>query len=365
MSERTIFFTGFPGFIGRFLLNELIEDNPANHFILLVQSKFLSEAIEQTAKIKKQKEQSTEIEVLAGDISLPMLGLSDKKYEELLNKVTDVFHLAAIYDLAVPEQIARKVNVTGTENMTLLCKSIKNLRAFVYFSTCYVAGKRTGTIYEDELEMGQGFKNHYEATKFEAEVIVRKSMKEIPTIIIRPGIVVGHSKTGEINKFDGPYFGMILIDALKILRIPLPYLGESDAEVNLVPIDYVVKAVVSIWKKEGTTGKTYQLADPNPVLAKTLYAEIIRLLGAKGPFLKIPPLVMDLPLRLSAIRKMLGVPREVLEYFNHKCHFDSTNTQNALKGTGIEVPHLLDYLPVLVDFYKKNKHRKELRWKAY
>jgi thioester reductase-like protein len=366
MPRRKVFFTGFPGFIGRTLVKQILKETKDTDFVFLVQDRFVPEAVRETDRLKAdERAGDSQMDVLSGDISLFRLGLSDKKYEELLSQITDVFHLAAIYDLAVPEEIARKVNVTGTRNVVELCKAVRGLKTLVYFSTCYVAGKRTGTILEDELEMGQGFKNHYEETKFEAEVIVRDAMKEVPTIVIRPAVVVGDSKTGETQKFDGPYFGMILIDALKILQIPLPYLGDSEAEVNLVPIDFIFEATVALWKKRGATGKTYQLADPNPVMARTLYSEIIRLLGARGPFLKIPPVVMDVPLRAAMVRKLLGVPREVLDYFNHKCHYDSKSTQEALEGTGIRVPYFLDYLPTLVDFYKRNKHRKELRWRAY
>ena len=366
MPRKKVFFTGFPGFIGRRLVRQILDEVKEVDFVFLVQDKFVSEAVRETDRMKAAEPRRTlSMEVLSGDISDPSLGLGEKKVKELQAQVTDVFHLAAIYDLAVPEQLAWKVNVRGTENIVAFCRKASKLKTYVHFSTCYVAGKRTGTVLEDELQMGQGFKNHYESTKHESEIIVRNAWDKIPTIVIRPAITVGDSRTGETNKFDGPYFGMILIDALKILQIPMPYLGDSLAEVNVVPIDYLVRGTVAIWKKRGTTGTCYQLADPNPVLARTIYAEIVRLVGARGPFLQIPPILMDLPLRLPAARKLLGVPREVLDYFNHIVHFDTKNTSAALKGTGIECPYILDYLPTLAEFYKANKHRKELRWKAF
>lgn len=374
MDGRKIFFTGFPGFIGKRLVRKMMLKLDCEcEFVLLVLDEFVPQAMREVERIKRELKKDDRsgsckehrMEVVAGDITASYLGLGEDRYKELVEKITDVFHLAAIYDLAVPESRARKVNVEGTGNIVEFCKQCKNLKKFVYFSTCYVAGKRTGIVYEDELEMGQSFKNHYEATKYEAEVIVRRNMDEIPTIIVRPSIVVGDSKTGETDKFDGPYFGIILVDRLKLFRFPLPYLGKSLARVNLVPVDFVEDAAVAIWLKEATEGKTYALADPEPVTARKLYSEIIRLLGARGPAGRIPPALVDIPLRSYPVRKLLGIPRQVLDYFNHDVHFDSRNTQEALKGSSIKCPNLFSYFPMIVEFYKNNKHRKELFWKVF
>ena len=364
--KNVIFLTGFPGFIGKKLVKEIAAQEPQTDFIFLVQDRFIPDAGTEVEELKMDKQlKDSKMTILAGDISFERLGLTEKKYREIVSSVTDVFHLAAIYDLAVPEETARRVNVTGTKNIVDFSREAKKLKKFVYFSTCYVAGKRRGTALETELVMGQGFKNHYENTKNEAEIVVRNNWDKIPTIIIRPAIVVGDSITGETQKFDGPYFGMILVDTLKLLQIPLPNLGEGNVEINLVPIDFIVDATIAIWKKKGTEGTCFALADPSPVLVCKFYTEIIRLLGARGPFGQIPPILLDIPLRLPAVRKILGVPREFLEYFNHPVHYDCANTLAALEGTGIRCPNILDYLPTLIRFYRNNRHRSQLRWKAF
>jgi thioester reductase-like protein len=365
-SRRTLFFTGFPGFIARRLVRALAAGGEKLDFIFLVVEEFAGQALREAQNLRADPAaRGMGFEVVVGDISRARLGLHEEQYREIAGRITDVFHLAAIYDLAVPEPIARQVNVTGTKNVVELCRETGGRATLVYYSTCYVAGKRTGTVLEDELEMGQGFKNHYESTKHDAEIVVRAAMDKVPTIVIRPSIVVGDSKTGETQKFDGPYFGMILVDTLKALHVPLPYLGPSKAEVNLVPIDFIIDGSLALWRKEGTRGRCYALADPRPVSARRLYAEIVRQLGAMGPIAQVPPLLVDLPLRVKQARTFLGVPPQVLDYFNHDVHFDTKNATAALQGTGVSCPHLLDYLPVIVDFYKRNKHRKELRWKAY
>jgi nucleoside-diphosphate-sugar epimerase len=366
MAARKLFMTGFPGFIARSLAKDILAKVPGVELTFLVVDAFAGqarreiEALQTTAGGK-----SGRFELIVGDITKPWLGLAEPEYKALQAKVTDVFHLAAIYDLHVPEEAAYRVNVGGTRNMVEFCRGAKALKKFVYFSTCYVAGKRKGTILEDELLAGGGFKNHYESTKFEAERIVREHRGEVPTIIIRPGITVGDSKTGETQKFDGPYFAMVLIDKLKLLQLPLPYLGNCAAEQNIVPVDFVVGGTVALWLKDGTVGKCFALGDPHPVTARTLYAELIRLLGARGPWAQVPPVLVDAPLRLLAVRKLLGVPREILDYFNHEAHFDTRNANTALEGTGVSCPHLLDCLPALVAFYQANKDRSEYKWKVF
>jgi thioester reductase-like protein len=366
MAARKVFMTGYPGFIARWLSEEMLRRKPGTAFTFLVQDKFAGQARHELEALQaKPVAKGAKLELLVGDITRPRLGLSEADYGRVLAEATDVFHLAAIYDLHVPEPVARQVNVEGTRAVVELCKAARKLAAFVYYSTCYVAGRRVGPILETELEHAAGFKNHYESTKYEAERIVRAAMDQVPTIIIRPGIVVGHSQTGETQKFDGPYLPMILIDKLKLLQLPLPYLGPCVAEANLVPIDYVVEGGTALWAKEGTTGKCYAFADPRPLTARVVYSELIRLLGARGPMFQIPPLVIELPLRLLAVRKLLEVPREAFDYFNHEAHYDCANTLAALEDTGIRCPQQLDYLPRIVAFYQANKHRPEYRWKPY
>jgi thioester reductase-like protein len=364
--KKKVFFTGFPGFIGRELVRQMLRTDQDLDFVFLVQDRYVPDAVRQADRIRACADNPrARLQVLAGDITDPYLGLKDKKYETLASEITDVFHLAALYDLAAPEETARSVNVDGTRHVLSLCRKARKLRTLVYFSSVIVSGKRTGTVLEDELQMGQRFHNHYESTKHEAEILVRDAWNDIPTVIIRPSIVVGHSETGETNKFDGPYFAMVLIDTLRHLQMPLPYVGDLMGEFNIIPVDFLVKAAAALWMKKDAAGACFHVADSNPVITRTLYAELIRLLGARGPFLTIPPAMMDLPLRLRAARRFLGVPREFFEYLGHKVHYDTTNTTRALEAEGIACPYLLDYLPRLVDFYKANKHRRELRWKAF
>lgn len=360
MAGRTIFITGFPGFIATRILERLFQDDPDVRAVCLVESRFEFHAREEARKLSDSGEPRVDVRV--GDITRPGLGLDPESLEELASTVTDVFHLAAIYDLSVPERVARRVNVWGTRHVIDFVRAVKELKRFVHFSTCYVSGDRTGVVYEDELSEGQHFKNHYESTKHDAEYLVRQAARSVPTVIIRPAIVVGDARTGETNKFDGPYFGMVLISKLAKLHIPLPYLGESRVEVNIVPISFMVDGTLALWRAEGVESTTFALADPDPLEARELYAEIVRGLGALGPVGRIPPVLLDLPLRLRPVRQLLEVPREVLEYFNHDVKYDCANATKKLAEMSITCPDARSYLPTLIEFFERNQHRSELRW---
>ena len=237
------FFTGFPGFICNQLIREVLKTNELNGviYVLVLEGMLDKARKERQAIISELGLKEEDFVIIEGDITVPQLMINADDHVLLKEKVTHVFHLAAIYDLAVPRNIAFKINVNGTEYVNNWVRGLPQLKRYIYFSTAYVVGKREGTLYETELIRPTSFKNHYEETKYEAEVLVEKLKEEIPVTIIRPGIVKGHSQTGETIKFDGPYFMMNFLERLKFLPL-LPKLGKGDAYVNFVPIDYIIQA---------------------------------------------------------------------------------------------------------------------------
>ena len=205
--------------------------------------------------------------------------------------------------------------------------------------------------------MGQGFKNRYESTKFAAEVRVREAMaKGLKAIIIRPAVVVGDSRTGETDKFDGPYHAFNMVERLKYLPMRLPRLGPSDAEVNLVPIDYLVDATIALARHAEAEGQTFQISDPTPLKAVELYDMACALVsGRHAAGYSVPPILAEKALEVPAVRKWLKVPREVLVYFNHKAKYDCTNTLRVLADTAVKVPSVHDYFPTLHKFWQAHK----------
>jgi len=204
------------------------------------------------------------------------------------------------------------VNVDGTGNIVELCAAAERLERLAYVSTAYVAGLRTGIVYEHELALGQGFKNHYESTKFQAELWVREWMDRVPTTILRPAIVVGDSATGETQKFDGPYYLLRVVAEANRRGQPIPNFGRAEAPFNVVPVDFVVAAIAVAATDDAAAGETLHLVDPDPLTA----AELTRVLateytGHAPRTRRVPPRIADASLRVPAVRERLGgVPHD-------------------------------------------------------
>jgi thioester reductase-like protein len=296
------------------------------------------------------------VEIVPGDISRRRLGLDDATWERLAGTVTHVFHLAAIYDLAVPIEVAQRVNVDGTGNVLELCRAADALERLAYVSTAYVAGKRTGVVYEHELVLGQDFKNHYESTKFQAEVWVRELMDRVPTTILRPAIVVGDSRTGETEKFDGPYYILRTIARAQRLGRPVMQFGASDASFNVVPVDYVVAAIAAVAFAPETAGETLHLVDPEPLSTRELVSALSQEYAGRPPRGRISPRLVEGVLRSKTIRDALGgTPRESIAYLNHPVTFDTRRAVDLLTPHDLRPPRFADYAGAMVEFFRAHE----------
>ena len=352
MADPTILFTGFPGFIGARLIPKLLAAAPAATVVALAEPRMVERARAAAAAIDRDR-----IVVEPGDITDPRLGLSAARYAELAAGTTQVHHLAAIYDLAVPLAIAERVNVLGTQHVIAFCRAAPNLERHHYISTCYVAGARSGRIMEHELAAGQTFKNHYESTKFGAEVLVRASMDDVPTTIYRPAIVVGDSQTGVTAKFDGPYYVLRMLQRLGAHQ-PIPQIGRGDAPFNVVPIDFAIDAIAAGAADAEAVGETLHLCDPEPVSFAELMRTFSRAYAGREPSYNVPPGVFVRFLRIAAVRKVFGgTPSESIVYLNHPVEFDTTRADLVLGRAGLRCPRFVDYAPRLVEFF--SAHQKD------
>lgn len=352
MSSTTLL-TGFPGFIGTRLVARLLDDRPDIQIVVLVEPRMADRAREVAASLAG----GDRVQVEPGDITDPRLGLSDARYDELAAEVTEVFHLAAVYDLAVGEEIAQKVNVEGTRHVIAFCEACSQLTRHNYVSTCYVAGMRTGTVLETELDEGQEFKNFYESTKFGAEVLVRASMDTVPTTIYRPGIVVGDSRTGETQKFDGPYFILRAISAFARYGLPLMKMGRADATFNAVPVDFIIDALAVGSQIPETEGETLQLVDPQPLSASSLVELLSKTYAGKTPAIPTWLPSLELALSVKPIRALVGgVPPESLRYLSHRVRYDGTRSQELLGPHGVSCPPFASYVGPFVDFFRVHEH---------
>jgi len=355
-----VFLTGYPGFIAKQLIQRLALKDPDAHYVFLIQKHLRKTAEEGLAWLDERVAGlAARCSLEEGDISKSRLGMSEEAYEQCAKDVSQVWHLAAIYDLAVPASIAYRVNVIGTANVLDFCEACERFERLDYISTCYVSGDRHGLVLEDELDEGQTFKNHYESTKCWAEMEVRRRMDRIKTVIYRPGIVVGDSRTGETDKYDGPYFLMLLLMRLSN-KLPMVNIGRGDARVNLVPVDFLTDAMASIGTNPDAIGKAVQLADPNPRSSREIVEGLLDLLDYRKALATVPPPLVSGALRVGLLRRMVKIPKESVIYFNHEVQYDTMNQRKLLKETGLACPDLLSYLPTLVDYVRAHPEKQFL-----
>ncbi|WP_374056482.1 SDR family oxidoreductase [Rossellomorea sp. FM04394] len=360
MKKGIYLITGFPGFLSLNIVEELISQDKASAIYLLHLGTMTAEAEEIVRKLTGTT--TADLILVDGDITQANLGMTEARIGEIREKVEYVWHLAAIYDLAVPENLAHKVNVRGTRNVNSFCQTLHRLKRYVYFSTAFVAGTRKGEIYENELEYPNSFNNFYERTKYEAEVLVDEMKGILPITIIRPGIVKGNSETGETVKFDGPYFIMNMFKRLSFLPW-IPFLGDGNALINIVPVEYVVRASIHLGHEGTGTGKTYHLTDPHPITVREVYEQILWHMYKKHPRGKIPLSLSNWALSFRFVRKFLMVEREALDYFTLEGRFHCEQAQEDLRGSDIQCPSLSSQIEKMVEFYLEHSSNEKLHVK--
>ena len=354
---KTVLLTGFPGFLGSALVERLLDRYPTNTTVTcVIQGRWraLAEQKKRTIEFAKPTRKDR-ILLVEGDITRPGLGMASQ-LKQLYPNILEIYHLAAVYDLSVRPDFAQKVNVEGTRNVLDIAERCPNLTRFQYVSTCYVSGRYDGVYYETDLEKGQIFNNFYEETKFRAEVEVQERMANgLPTSIYRPGIVVCDSKTGQTQKYDGPYVILKLLMNQTALAF-MPTIDDPQKyTVNVVPQDFVVNALDYLSAQTASQNKVYQLANPHPptvddlinLFAENTARSVVKIpvpeLWAKGA-LTLIPFAQDL----------VGVKPEALDYFTHPTHYDVHNTLTDLGGSSIFCPPLPSYIRTLVAYMKQH-----------
>lgn len=348
LTEETIFLTGFPGFIASQLVRRLARDG--GRFLLLVQPAFAERALSELKSVAEQTGRSiSDFLVLSGDITAPNLGMSPSDLATARSQSTALFHLAAIYDLAVARDTALLVNLQGTRNVNELARSLPHLRHYHYVSTCYVAGKRTGRILETELRHEAGFRNYYEETKYAAELEVAALKAELPVTIHRPAVVCGDSRTGETAKYDGIYYLIRYLLKWPAL-LSAVNIGNSEVALNLVPVDFVVEALATLARDPLAIGKTLQLADPEPLTTRELFNTIARCLADKVPRVTLPASLVHTSLILPLAQKITGLPRSAVPYFFLKQNYDTAQASELLRPHGIACPPFASYVGTIVDY---------------
>jgi NAD(P)-dependent dehydrogenase (short-subunit alcohol dehydrogenase family) len=357
------FVTGATGFIGRHLVEQLLEREGTIYVLVREGSRGRLEELKSRWRAGEDR-----IVAVIGDLSQEKLGCADR-IDELEGEIDHFFHLAAIYDMTADAESQRIANVEGTREAVELAEALKAKR-FHMVSSIAAAGLYKGTFTEDMFEEAEKLENHpYFQTKHESERVVREEC-DVPWRVYRPGIVVGHSETGEMDKIDGPYYFFKLLQRARN-AVPqwFPGVGIEGRRINIVPVDFVAKAMDHLAHLDGFDGQAFHLTDPNPLTAGQVINVFARAAHAPEAAMRIdsrmfefiPKQVRSGLTMLPPVKRItdtvladLGIPREVLVYINYPTDFDSTKTQTALEGTGISVPPLASYADKLWDYWERN-----------
>jgi len=358
------FVTGATGFIGRNLVELLLEREGAIYVLVREGSKGRLEELR-----NRWGADESRIVGIVGDLSQPRLGVSDADLSELQGRIDHLFHLAAIYDMTADANAQRVANVEGTRHMVEFAEAVEAGRVHMV-SSIAAAGLYRGTWREDMFEEAQNLDVHpYFRTKHDSEGVVRTESSR-PWRIYRPGIVVGSSETGEMDKVDGPYYFFKLIRRIRNAVpqwVPMP--GLEGREINIVPVDFVVRAMDHIAHLDDLDGRAFHLTDPDPptagevidIFAAAAHAPKSTVRVPAGALEALEPLlkfgISAVPLGDALLDRVLadfGIPRQVLIYVNYPTHFDSRQTQAALAGTDIGVPPLEAYAGKLWDYWERH-----------
>ncbi len=357
------FVTGATGFIGRFLIGNLLKRKGTIHVLVRKDSRKKFDAI-----AKKMGWDDKRIVVVPGDMTAVKCGLSAAQVRALKGKVKHFFHLAAIYDMDASAQAQHLANVGGTQHALDLAVAIQ-AGCFHHTSSIAAAGLYPGIFREDMFDEAEGLEDPYLRTKHDSEGLVRDETR-IPWRIYRPGMVVGHSQTGEMDKIDGPYYFFTFIKKLReMLPQWMPTLGIEGGRVNIVPVDFVVDAMDHIAHKPKLDGHTFHLTDPEPLrvgeilntFARAGHAPEMTMRIDARMFAFIPSAIRGAVGNLPPVKRFIGmllrdfrIPKSVLKFVTYPTRFDSREAERALKGSGIVVPRLDDYAWRLWDYWERH-----------
>ncbi|MFC4161413.1 SDR family oxidoreductase [Chitinimonas lacunae] len=358
------FVTGATGFIGHHLVNTLLQRRKGRIYVL-VREGSLDKLAEHKARWGRDADR---VVAVVGDLTQPRLGVSDDDLADLKGKIKHFFHLAAVYDLKASAEQQQSANIDGTRHALQLAEAI-DAGIFHHTSSIAAAGLYDGVFSEDMFEEAGKLSHPYFKTKHDSEGLVRRECKR-PWRVYRPGIVVGHSKTGEIDKIDGPYYFFKLIQKMRRLLPPwMPAIGLDGGRINLVPVDFVVEAMDHLAHLSGQNGKCFHLTDPNArrvgevlaIFAEAAHAPKMTVRINPAMFGFIPSMVREALASLTPIRRIrdavlkdLGLPPDVMQFVAYPTRFDCRQTQKLLQGTDIAVPSLESYAWRLWDYWERH-----------
>lgn len=335
-----VLITGATGFIGKRLAEKFIANG--DEIYVLVRKKSLDKARQIYADKKN-------VHFILGDVSNNDVLDTIGGIEKLPEDIESVIHLAAIYDLEVSLSSAYANNVVGTQNIIYLIQRMKQLKYYHHVSTYAVSGLYDGEFQEEQIESNVLFPDFYARTKMQAEYLVRNAlMKDTKVRIYRPGIVIGDSKTGEMDKVDGPYFFLRLFNQLEKYKqfMPLKYLPLSchaKATMPLMPVDTVVDWLAEmISHPTQEKQKCYHLVPDEKIYITDFVNQTLAHYQINMKVQRIP-----FPELYASILPHLNIPKQLVPYMQTKTSYGKNQIKKDYPQ--LAAPALKDYLPLILD----------------
>ncbi len=352
-TQKIILITGFPLITARRMVLH-ISSQKKSYIAMLVPPKFESQA---KSFVESNKLKST-VRVIVGDIGVMHLGFSSEEYRFLLKNVTDIYHFASIYYPGTPDKIISKVNITGTKNIIEFAKETEKKAPFNYLSTCMVFENHSGLISE-EMVSNPRFDHFLNRSKYIAESLIIAE-KDLKYRIFRAPMIGGDSITGETEKLDG-FYALIYLLMLTDMKVPIPVPHHGRAPLNIIPIDYLVKAIYHISQNPESQGLIFHVVDPHPVSVRTALELIERHSGKKMKIFYPPVNILKPVVKFKLSKRLIPSYLPLLDILCQFIIFGHSNTDRFLRGSEIEAPHFEKYVDPMLSYVKERikKSRKE------
>jgi thioester reductase-like protein len=340
------------------MVEYLVEVEPKSLIYAVVRKKFEREA---SAAIEAlPKSQRSRVVPIEGDAAAMDLGLSGKEYKALASDVDRIHHVAQFMYPAASREQAELLNVGGMREIIELGRMCHALKSIVIHSSALVSGDRVGLVRESELNAGQNFRTEVEETLARAERLARSAQASLPIVVVRPTMIIGDSRTGEVDRFDGPYLLILLIvSSPQDFPVPLPTRG--DALLHVVPIDYVVRAAHHLGRRKEAVGRTFHLADPRPLTVRRVFEMVAASGGKRLPGGFIPTRVAKALLSAPGVNLLTKSPRAFVEMMATPVRYDTANTEELLQGTDITCPSFESYVDAVVDYVRKRVQERKIK----
>ena len=344
MIREQLLVTGYPSLQARKLVEYVLAAEPETRVALVVPPELTSTARGHLARLGKDE---TRAELFEGEPAALDMGLSGEELRSLSRRVTRIHHVAHESYVGADRATAERVNVQGAVEAVELARSCGELSCLIHHSTAHVSGDRAGIVYESELDEGQGFHSVEQETRMRAELVMRRAMAKLPIAVVRPTMVVGDSDTGEADRLDGAYLLVMLLLGLPgDLAVPLP--TGSNNPLDIVPVDYVVKAARHLGLRRDARGQTFHLASSEKLTAQEVFDTIAKAGGRRTTRSILPSRIATILSRTPAVARFIHEPRALVQQRATKARYDTRHGDRLLADSGLACPPLESYVATLV-----------------